>query len=66
MVIPNEKTAIIKDAKTRVQAFEEQHAQGLITDGERYNKVVDIWSHTSDQVAKAMMDILGSETVGKC
>jgi DNA-directed RNA polymerase subunit beta' len=38
-------------------------SSGLITNGERYNKVVDIWSHTNDQVAKAMMDKLGTDTV---
>ena len=41
----------------------EQYASGLVTTGERYNKTVDIWSHTNDQVAKAMMDKLGTEMV---
>ena len=41
----------------------QQYNAGLITDGERYNKVVDIWSHTTDQVAKAMMDKLGTEDI---
>jgi len=59
MVIPNDKDDIIGKAEDQVKSFEEQYASGLITDGERYNKVVDIWSRTNDQVAKAMMDKLG-------
>ena len=63
MVVPDEKGAIIKTAEEGVKEIEEQYASGLVTTGERYNKVVDIWSHTNDQVAKAMMDKLGSEIV---
>ena len=63
MVIPDDKNEIIKQAEKRVQGFQEQYSSGLITNGERYNKVVDIWSHTNDQVAKAMMDKMGTETV---
>ncbi len=63
MVVPDEKSAIIKAAEEGVKEIEEQYASGLVTTGERYNKVVDIWSHTNDQVAKAMMDKLGSEIV---
>ena len=59
MVIPDDKNEIITKAEDQVKNFQEQYASGLITDGERYNKVVDIWSHTNDQVAKAMMDKLG-------
>lgn len=59
MVIPESKDEIIGKAEEQVKNFQEQYASGLITDGERYNKVVDIWSHTNDQVAKAMMDKLG-------
>jgi len=63
MVVPEEKAAIIGAAETEVKEIEDQYASGLVTTGERYNKVVDIWSHTNDQVAKAMMDKLGSEFV---
>ncbi|MBI4696944.1 MAG: DNA-directed RNA polymerase subunit beta' [Gammaproteobacteria bacterium] len=63
MVVPDEKDAIIKAAEEGVKEIEDQYASGLVTTGERYNKVVDIWSHTNDQVAKAMMDKLGSEHV---
>ena len=62
MVIPENKDEIIGKAEDQVKNFQEQYASGLITDGERYNKVVDIWSHTNDQVAKAMMDKLGVDT----
>jgi DNA-directed RNA polymerase subunit beta' len=63
MVVPDEKSAIIQKAEMQVKNFEDQYSSGLITNGERYNKVVDIWSHTNDQVAKAMMDKLGTDTV---
>ena len=63
MVIPGEKNEIISKAEEQVRQFQEQYTSGLITDGERYNKVVDIWSHTNDQVAKAMMDKLGTDEV---
>ena len=63
MVVPGVKSDIIGDTEDQVKQFEQQYTSGLITNGERYNKVVDIWSHTSDQVAKAMMDKLGMDTV---
>jgi DNA-directed RNA polymerase subunit beta' len=63
MVVPVEKQAILTKAGEEVKEIEEQYASGLVTNGERYNKVVDIWSHTNDQVAKAMMERLGSEEV---
>ncbi|MEX2353065.1 MAG: DNA-directed RNA polymerase subunit beta', partial [Gammaproteobacteria bacterium] len=63
MVIPDEKDSIISKAEEQVKQFEQQYTSGLITDGERYNKVVDIWSHTNDRVAKAMMDKLGTDEV---
>ena len=63
MVVPEDKSEIIDDTEDQVKQFEQQYTSGLITNGERYNKVVDIWSHTSDQVARAMMDRLGVDTV---
>jgi DNA-directed RNA polymerase subunit beta' len=63
MVIPDEKPAILAVAEEEVRDIQDQYASGLVTDGERYNKVVDIWSRTNDQVAKAMMDKLGTEDV---
>jgi DNA-directed RNA polymerase subunit beta' len=63
MVVPEEKSSIIEKAEAGVKEIEEQYASGLVTNGERYNKVIDIWSHTNDQVAKAMMDKLGTDVV---
>ena len=63
MVIPDEKSDIIGRAEDEVKEIEHQYTSGLVTNGERYNKVIDIWSHTNDQVAKAMMDKLGTEAV---
>ena len=63
MVVPDTKDAIVATAEAGVKEIEDQYASGLVTAGERYNKVVDIWSHTNDQVAKAMMDNLGTEIV---
>ena len=61
MVVPLQKTKILAGAEREVKEIQEQYASGLVTNGERYNKVVDIWSRTNDQVAKAMMDKLGTE-----
>jgi DNA-directed RNA polymerase subunit beta' len=63
MVVPENKEKILSTAESEVKEIQNQYASGLVTEGERYNKVVDIWSRTNDQVAKAMMDKLGSETV---
>ncbi|MES9844537.1 MAG: DNA-directed RNA polymerase subunit beta' [Candidatus Sedimenticola sp. PURPLELP] len=63
MTIPDEKEKILAAAEREVREIESQYASGLVTNGERYNKVVDIWSHTNDQVAKAMMARLGKEQV---
>jgi DNA-directed RNA polymerase subunit beta' len=61
IVIPEQKTRIVAAADTEVKEIQDQYASGLVTNGERYNKVVDIWSRANDQVAKAMMEKLGSE-----
>ncbi len=63
MVVPDQKEDILADAEAQVKNIQSQFTSGLLTQGERYNKVVDIWSRTNDQVAKAMMDKLGSEEV---
>jgi len=63
MVVPSEKHSIIEKAEGQVKEIEDQYNSGLVTNGERYNKVVDIWSNTNDQVAKAMMDGLGTDDV---
>ena len=63
MLTPPQKNDIIGAAENEVQEIEAQYTSGLVTQGERYNKVVDIWGRAGDQVAKAMMDQLGVELV---
>ncbi len=63
LVIPKEKGDIIAQAEGEVEKIQAQYSSGLVTQGERYNKVVDIWSRTNDLVAKAMMTELSSESV---
>ncbi len=63
MLIPAEKTEIIGKAEKEVKEIEGQYTSGLVTQGERYNKVVDIWGRAGDDVAKAMMSQLGTEHV---
>src|SRR5438094_1107766 len=63
MTIPAQKQELIKSAETEVKEIEIQYTSGLVTAGERYNKVVDIWSRCGEQVGKVMMDQLGSEEV---
>jgi DNA-directed RNA polymerase subunit beta' len=63
MAVPEEKAGILAEAERQVKEIEEQYSSGLVTNGERYNKVVDIWSHTNDQVAKSMMAKLGKQWV---
>ncbi len=63
MVVPQTKVKILATAEREVKEIQEQYASGLVTNGERYNKVVDIWSRTNDQVAKAMMEKLGTDEV---
>jgi|TARA_B110000438_G_scaffold274006_1_gene293879 DNA-directed RNA polymerase subunit beta' len=62
-VIPDEKAAIIGQANSEVEEIEAQFASGLVTQGEKYNKVIDIWSRANDIVAKSMMEGLSSELV---
>ena len=61
MRVPAKKHEIIAAAEAEVKEIEIQYINGLVTNGERYNKVVDIWGRTGDQVAKVMMDELGHE-----
>jgi DNA-directed RNA polymerase subunit beta' len=63
MEIPPEKEQLIDAAEKEVQDIESQYTSGLVTQGERYNKVVDIWGRAGDMVAKAMMERLGQEPV---
>jgi DNA-directed RNA polymerase subunit beta' len=63
LVIPDSKASIIALAEDEVREIEKQYSSGLVTQGERYSKVVDIWSHTNEKVAKAMMETISKETV---
>ena len=63
MVIPDEKAILVADAEAEVAEIHEQFTSGLVTAGERYNKVIDIWSAANEKVSKAMMDNLSTETV---
>jgi DNA-directed RNA polymerase subunit beta' len=63
MLIPKEKGQILGAAEAEVKEIEAQYTSGLVTQGERYNKVVDIWGRAGDAVAKAMMGQLGGEKV---
>ena len=62
-VIPGEKGAIVDAAKSEVAEIEAQYASGLVTQGEKYNKVVDIWSRANDLVARSMMEGISKERV---
>ena len=62
MVVPENKPAMIGDAEKQVGEIQQQYDEGLITDGERYNKVVDIWAQTADKVAKEMMGKIEKQT----
>ena len=61
--IPEAKAKIIADAEEEVKEIESQFASGLVTHGEKYNKVIDIWSRANDLVAKSMMEVISKETV---
>ena len=63
LAIPRKKPDIIEQAEDEVRKIQAQFSSGLVTQGERYNKVVDIWSRTSDLVAQAMMEDLSTEAV---
>src|SRR5450631_182390 len=63
MLIPDEKHKIIAESESQVKEIEAQYTSGLVTQGERYNKVVDIWGRAGDDIAKAMMSQLGTMEV---
>ncbi|WP_047392350.1 MULTISPECIES: DNA-directed RNA polymerase subunit beta' [Chitinibacter] len=63
MLVPAKKVELLAAAHAEVKEIEQQYSSGLVTQGERYNKVVDIWGRAGDQIAKAMMDQLGKEPV---
>jgi len=63
LMVPDEKKGILDDAEAEVVEIQNQYVSGLVTSGERYNKVVDIWSRTNELVARAMMKRMGKEFV---
>ena len=63
MLVPHEKHEIISRAQKEVKEIEQQYVSGLVTSGERYNKVVDIWGKSGDEVSKVMMAKLSKEMV---
>ncbi len=63
LIIPDEKKVILEESEKEVLAIQSQYSSGLVTAGERYNKVIDIWSRANEEVAKAMMSALGTDEV---
>ena len=63
MVVPDEKVKVLSEAEDKVKEINEEYSQGLTTAGERYNRVVDVWSRANDDVSRAMMTRIGSESV---
>jgi DNA-directed RNA polymerase subunit beta' len=61
LLVPASKTKLIDQAQTEVKEFEQQYLDGLITRGEKYNKVVDVWSQCTDRVAEEMMNVMSGE-----
>ena len=62
-IIPEEKNKLVEEAEKEVKDIEAQFASGLVTKGEKYNKVIDIWSRASEMIAKSMMDNISKEEV---
>ncbi len=56
--VPEEKHRLLREAHKEVEVIDEQYQQGLITDGERYNKVIDIWTHTTDRISDTLFENL--------
>jgi DNA-directed RNA polymerase subunit beta' len=63
MLVPSNKATLLKDAQKEIERVQDQYTDGLITDGERYNKVIDIWAQVTESIADVMLKELGSETV---
>jgi DNA-directed RNA polymerase subunit beta' len=58
MIIPEEKDKVIASARQQINDVEAQYRKGIITDGERYNKIIDIWTHATDEISKVMFSAL--------
>jgi DNA-directed RNA polymerase subunit beta' len=65
LVVPETKEEMIREAQERVQEYEQQYLDGLITQGEKYNKVIDAWSHCTDKVADEMLEAMSHSETAK-
>ena len=65
LLVPKAKEKLVNDARTRVKEYEQQYLDGLITQGEKYNKIIDAWSHCTDKVAEAMMAAMSDAGKGR-
>ena len=65
MLIPDTKWPIVEETRDQVKDFEQQYMDGLITQGEKYNKVVDAWSKCNDKVTDAMMGVDLGQQAGR-
>jgi DNA-directed RNA polymerase subunit beta' len=63
MLVPSNKASLLREAQQEIERVQEQYTDGLITDGERYNKVIDIWAQVTENIADVMLKELGSEVV---
>jgi DNA-directed RNA polymerase subunit beta' len=63
MMIPSNKGKLLQEAQQEIERVQEQYTEGLITDGERYNKVIDIWAQVTENIAGVMLKELGNEEV---
>ncbi len=63
MLIPSNKATLLREAQKEIEKVQEQYTEGLITDGERYNKVIDIWAQVTENIADVMLKELGSEVI---
>ena len=63
MLIPSNKEKLLREAQQEIERVQEQYTEGLITDGERYNKVIDIWAQVTENIAGVMLKELGNEEV---
>jgi DNA-directed RNA polymerase subunit beta' len=64
MIVPDEKKAMIDDSNLKVGAIMDEHDQGFITDAERYNKIIDVWTHTTNNVSKSLMERIKTDQHG--
>jgi len=65
LMIPKEKVKLVNEAQEKVKEYEQQYLDGLITQGEKYNKVVDVWSNCTEKVADAMMQVMRQQSTGR-